>query len=830
MGLKQIYPGGGSGGGGEGATDEQLNQIGGVANDAKNIANAAKTSAEASAVKADSAKTTADGYADQITTAVQKADAAKSAADEASAAAGVASGKADGVVATADDAKAKAEAAQTAATTAGNKADAAKTTADGLDARVGVAEGKATDAKTAADNAAALVSAASTKADAAKTAADNANALASGHETRINEVENKADGFGTAISEANANSAAARLSADEAYSLADGLNDAVENAQAATNAAATKAETARTTAETTKTAVDALKVTVDANTAAATANANKIEVVEDKADAAQAAALAATGAANDATSLISDTADRIDVTDNDVIQLTARVANLEDAVGVGPGTGDDGDDSDGGGGTNPGGGTGTSYDDTAVKGRLDVLETDNGVNKTDIANLKAASAAVGAAVPMEYLSVWGDSRTAQNWNSSGSAILARGYAFWAEALSGKVRASIKYNFGVSGDSIQQLLDRMNNDTPNAAGVKPSQVPPSHAVIHIGTNSINAGNSVASCMYQLNQCLNWLTAKGHTIYVVCEWPRGITSTGNAMLTADNQKIMYGYAREIRKLTRVRKVKVIDVWPAMADPTLATAQPRLGYLNGDGLHPSIGAGFLTGKLIAKALEENNAHRVCFPLGSEDLYDAVSNKEGCLNPNPMLLGSGGVMASGGSGIAPDGWTVTPGNGLSVVGSQVTITMADGTKREAFRLVISGTASAANANVYVRIPNALRADAPWLGRINDGDIIEGWAEIIVADGHANMSSVTCNIASDSTALGVQGGLYTGGGSTADIQWPDNLKQGYSAIIRSPELTVAAANTKFQFEIRPYFLEAIPSSLTLDILSGGLRKKFPNV
>lgn len=812
MALKQILPGagGGSGGGGDGPTDEQLAQIGAVANDAKNIANGAKTVATDSAAKADAAKAAADGYSGQITSAASKADAAKSAADAASAAATAASGKADAVSAAAADAKSKAEAAQTLANTAGGKADAAKATADGLDARVTAADTKATDAKNAVAAATAAAGTATTKANAAKTAADDAAALAQGHETRITSVENLANGFNAAIQEANANSSQARVSADNAFNLADGLADSVENAVAQTTAASGVATAAKSTADLAKTAVDTLKITVDGHTPLIAANTNKIELVEDKADAAQAAASAATQAANDASSLISDTADRIDVTDNNVIQLTTRVATLE---------------------TSGGGGSGPAYDDTAITGRVSALESDNTTNKADIATLKSASAAAGAAVPMEYLSLWGDSRTAQNWNSAGNAILARGYAWWAEALSGRVRASLKYNFGVSGDSIQQLLDRITNDTANAAGTKPSLVPPSHAVVHIGTNSINSGTTVASCMYQLNKIIDWLLSKGHTVYVVSEWPRGITSTGNAMLTTDNQKIMYGYAREIRKLTRAKKIKVIDCWPVMADPTLSTAQPRLGYLNGDGLHPSIGAGFLTGKLLAKALEENNAHKIAFPPGSQDLYDATSNKEGALNPNPMLRGTAGaVAATGASGVAPDGWTITPSAGLTGAGSQVMVTMPDGSKREAFRLTIGGT-GAVNGSVMLRIPNTTRANATgvWFGKINDGDVIEGWAEIAVADGFQNMSNVTCNIVADTTALSALGGTYTSGGSTGDIQWPDNLKQGYSAIIRSPELTVGATHTTFQFEVRAYFLEAIASSLTIDIFSAGMRKKFPN-
>lgn len=824
MGLKQIIPGYGSGGGsGEGPTDEQLDQIGGVANDAKTLAQSAKTVADGAASKADAAKTAADGYATQITGAVTKADNAKQAADAASAAASAASQKADGVASTASSAETKATAAGTKADAAKTTADAAKATADGLSGRLTTAEGVANDAKTAVAGAVTAANTAATKADAAKTAADEARAVANGYESRIDDLESTQGSYTQLISEATATANEANSAALSAKQTADDLDDAVlaagtkaDTAKSAADAAAIAAAEAKTTANAANTKATDAKTEVDALAIQMNDVINTAELAETKADEAKVLANQVGTSVSDVQASVTnleDNAEQISITLNNLGQRMVAAESDIDALQAGGG-----------------GGSGPAYDDTAIKQRVTTLETDNTTNKTDIATLKAASAAAGAAVMMEYLSVWGDSRTAQNWNSAGNAILARGYGFWAEALSGRVRMHRKYNFGVSGDSIQQLLDRMNNDVANADGVKPSQVPPSHAVIHIGTNSINSGTTVASCMWQLNQCINWLQQRGHTVYVVSEWPRGITSTGNAMLTADNQKIMYGYAREIRKLTRTKKIKVIDCWPAMADPTLSTAQPRLGYLNGDGLHPSIGAGFLTGKLIAKALEENNAHKIAFPPGSQDLYDATSNKEGSLTPNPMLAGTAGVKSTNATGDVPDSWTLTPSTGLSVVSSKVTLTMPDGTKREATRLVISGTPSGANGSVMLRIPAKTRTDAtgPWLGKVNDGDVIEGWAEIQVSDGFVNMSNVTCNIVAQDTANSMLGGTYTSGGTTGDIQWPDNLKQAYSAIIRSPELTVGAVHTQFQFEVRAYFLEAIASSLTIDILTAGVRKKTP--
>lgn len=489
-----------------------------------------------------------------------------------------------------------------------------------------------------------------------------------------------------------------------------------------------------------------------------------------------------------------------------------------------------------------GNGGGPGYDDTALKARVSTLETDNEANKEDIAELKAAPPGATAPILMEYISIWGDSRTSQNWNTAGNAATARGYAWWTEALSGRVRLNRKYNFGVSGDSILQLQQRIANDTANADGVKPSQVPPSHAVLHIGTNSINAETALATCMLQLNQIIDWLLSKSHTVYVVCEWPRGQTINGVAksILTVPAQKIMLGYAREIRKLTRTKKIKVIDVWPMMADPASTTAQPRAGYLNNDSLHPSIGGGFLTGKLITDAMRENDGHRLVFPPGTQDLYDATSNKEGALNNNPMLRGTGGAFAAGASGVAPDGWTMTPSGGLTAVGSNVVVTMPDGSKRDALRIVVSGTPDASSGSVMLRVPTTLRSNASgvWFNKIADGDILEAWGEILVKGDHANFGNVACNITSTSAALSQSGGVVTGGTGTpnldtftGDIQWPANLKQDYYAVVRSPELVVTAAHTQFQVEIRAYFLEAaVPVSLTFDIVSGGMRKKTPLV
>lgn len=832
MGLKQILPGHGQGGGGTGdpVSDEQLEQIGGVANDAKTLAQAAKTESAAAGAKADAAKTAADGYSTQITTATQKADAAKTAADAASAAAAAASGKADGVSGTASDAKTKAEAAQSAAATAGTKADAAKTTADGLDGRVTAAETKANTAKTAADAATAAAGTASTKADNAKTAADQAKAIAVQYDGRLNDVESTQGGYTQLIAEATATANEANTAALNAKQTADDLDDAII-------AAGTKADTAKTTADAAKVSAAEAKVTAgqaltkatDAKTEA-DALGVQMDGVINTAETAVTKAEEAKTLANQVGANVTDIRSDVESLQDDAGQTSVTLDDLNQRMAAAE---TDIDALQAGGG----GGGGPAYDDTAIKGRVTALESDNvtnksdiTTNKSDIAVLKGAAASAGNALLMQYLSVWGDSRTAQNYNSNGG-LTSRGYAFWAEALSGRCRVDQKYNFGVSGNTIAQLYARMTADTANAKGVKPSEVPPSHAALLIGTNTISTTGTLpttADVLAQINQCVDWLISKGHTVYVIAEWPRGITSSGNSVLPAANQKLMLGLVRELKKLAAYKKVTVIDVWPQMADPALGTAQPLANYLNDDGLHPSVGAAFITGKLLAKALEQNNARRVAFPPSDQEVYDATYNKEGCLFPNPMLKNTAGtgVLASGASGVAPDGMTVSPSvSTLTTTGSYVTVTDKDGNKRQAYRMVINGTAAAAQASVMLRVPSALRANSPWNGNILDGDVLEGGAEIIVSDGHVNLNAVSCNLVTDSTATSSLGG-YPTGGTNGDMKWPDNLIQGFAATIRSPEYPIVSTYTKLQFEIRAFFVEAGQCTATIDILSAWVRKK----
>lgn len=417
------------------------------------------------------------------------------------------------------------------------------------------------------------------------------------------------------------------------------------------------------------------------------------------------------------------------------------------------------------------------------------------------------------------VSVWGDSRTAQNWNlnTTRPAPLARSWLWWMEALSQSIRMTYDYGFGVSGDDISQLLYRMVNDIPNPAGIKPSQVVPGLAILHIGTNSVNAGVSVADMMVQYRQVLKWLTDRGFKVALISEWPRGSDTANSGLLTPANQLLMYGYAEELRRLRGIPNVYVVDVWPRTADPARTDCRPLPNMLNTDDLHNSPGMCFITGDELAAVPAFFGMPKVRrTPSSNGDVY-SVGNPRGCLCTNPMLVqGAGGTLGANATGVAPEGWVLSASGGLSVVGSFVT-TMRNGVKVKAFRMVISGTTTGTNSYVSLRQSGLLSKIAP-------GDVLEGGYEVVVADGHVNFAAPGLMIDPGVAAERCHGGLSLTGDR---MMAAEAVKSFYAVPMATDYIVPDTLPASLSYELRPYFtLNATASSATIDLISAFLRKK----
>lgn len=446
-------------------------------------------------------------------------------------------------------------------------------------------------------------------------------------------------------------------------------------------------------------------------------------------------------------------------------------------------------------------------------------------NTTDIGFLKNPAYFGHLIVP------WSDSRGVQNWNANTTpvATLARGPLALVELLTQKVRLDSDYSQAVSGDGIGQLLTRIVNDTPGTYGTKkPSEVPPSIAWLQIGTNSVNSGialgaqGQAGTMLGDLHLILDYLVSKGHKVLLLAEWPRGVSGVAEGALSADNQKLMLAYHNAILKIRRYN-VWIVDVWPRVADPASVNAYLLPNMANPDNLHNSPGISMITAQEAARVIDdEMNLPRIKMTCSSNtDQYDPVLQPRGCLNVNPMLQKTvpgvaAGVLGANASGEVPAGYTLLASAGLSVVGSYVTTTLPDGSKRQTWRGTVSGTPTSTNGYFSLR-------QSGMIGKVALNDVLEANYEANVADGHVNFSAPGFFIDSGVAATRCHGLLSI----TGDNIMPTQAVRGFYGVARCHDMILNPMPASLSFELRPYFtLSGVVSNLVMDIPSASLRRK----
>lgn len=419
---------------------------------------------------------------------------------------------------------------------------------------------------------------------------------------------------------------------------------------------------------------------------------------------------------------------------------------------------------------------------------------------------------------LRTVAYFGDSRTAQNESTSSvnvPAPLARSQMWWMQTLSkGRLLRNHLFNFGVSGDSIAQLKDRIVNNTPNVYGTLPNSTGYTFAVVLIGTNSVNALTPFDSMTADVQTIIATLKKWNKKVCIIAEWPRGYGTTvgTTGYLSPDSQKLMYRYANWLRSLRSDTELTVVDVWPRAADPASVAATPLPNMINTDGLHNSPGIGYITGKALSDELSKFVGPANFSPSSNGDVYDAVANPNGCLNTNPMLQGTGGTLSTGGTGVSPTGYALSSSGGVTVVGSNVTL--PDG--RPAYRMTVTGTTTSTNAYVRLRI-TGIQAS------VSAGDTLIAGYEYSVNAGHVNFAAPSVMIDPNVAAERVYGGLGFGG----DQQMPASVVEANTGVsISAPYVVPATIPASLGVEFRPMFTATgVASSLTIDIVSCFIRK-----
>jgi len=416
----------------------------------------------------------------------------------------------------------------------------------------------------------------------------------------------------------------------------------------------------------------------------------------------------------------------------------------------------------------------------------------------------------------EIFSFWGDSRTAQNFNTSQTqpSTQAGGQWIWAGALGKAFSPDYRYNFGVSGDDISELLGRLLSDTPNASGIKPSRVPPSVAHLLIGTNSIYGasaqGLKLSDLITQFDAVVAWLESRGHIVIPVAETFRGNGTTN--VLTADDLILMLQYMAHVAE--HPNAVVVRDV----VDVTKSDGTPYSGFLFTDSLHLGPPYARSIAREVVKVYERlgvPQALNKLLPLSNGDKY-GPNMLGGCLNTNPMLnQGAGGVLGAGAAGVVPEGYTLSATSALAVTGSFENVVI-NGRSRRAYKMVISGTPSANNAYAGLRQTGLLPSVTPGVD-----DLLAG-CEVYVASGYTNMSGpcVMLDTAlSSSRLMGLNS--ITGYQASANEQ-----TDALHLIPTTPKGKVAVGSASLSLDLRMYStLSGVAASQTIYLLSAFARK-----
>jgi len=417
----------------------------------------------------------------------------------------------------------------------------------------------------------------------------------------------------------------------------------------------------------------------------------------------------------------------------------------------------------------------------------------------------ATSVSTPAVVTMptnDRVAIFGDSRTAQCSTANGGSE-NYGYLFWSLFFARqRCRYDLIDNYGVGGDTTTMMLARIGQVIASAASV----------VIVLGsTNDRGAANMTAQAtITNLTAIRDKLRAAGKIVVFVAETPRGDTTFTTNRLSG--QQLAYHVKVRQWILSQVAQpgVFVADPWSYMGDPASTTGDARVGYTH-DGLHMNTTGAFYLGTAIAKVLNFLFPEPNILPVSNVDQY-SVDNPQGCVNLNPMMTGTAGTAATGGSGQLADSWSGTNAAGAS--GATRTYTKVTKNGQEWQQCVLGGTASGTAAALDIARQIGLQA------KVIPGQYLEAIADIEFDAGLVNVMSIQLGITITDPVNGTvsiwDGDRYTGLSVIPGVAG--------AGILRVPRMLVPAGATDVRLRLTAYAVDASAVSGTIRCRALALR------
>lgn len=368
--------------------------------------------------------------------------------------------------------------------------------------------------------------------------------------------------------------------------------------------------------------------------------------------------------------------------------------------------------------------------------------------------------------PNTYASI-GDSISAQGAPTSNSFSgldsSRRSWQAWANvALAQRLEPVTSY--AVSGKRIDQML------TEQLPQVLASSPRPGYCTVLGGTNDLTAGRTTEQIVTDLQVILTGLIGVGIRPIVGTILPRtGLTSAQTGVQMQVN--------RWIKQVAPRLGAVVVDWSTSLAN---ADGTPKTNVL-ADGLHPTVYGASLMGQAFADAMR-----------GLAPAVDRLpaSNAESPLPnflTNPLMLGTTGLVSTGGTGSVADGWRVTGAAGAAYTATLSKVARTDGIPGEWQQAVIAS----GSVQIHQRVP---ASPTRWA----IGDVLEAFVEF---EADANLSGATRfeatlegQGANRSQALvAVANDTYTGVVGAVPSR----------GVIRIPPVTVGASTTEVWLVIR---------------------------
>ena len=223
-----------------------------------------------------------------------------------------------------------------------------------------------------------------------------------------------------------------------------------------------------------------------------------------------------------------------------------------------------------------------------------------------------------------------------------------GYYNWAEMASGK-----DYNLAFNCARGARLLSEIAADFPYTVA---AQSAGGVYILQGGTNDCNQAVATATSSAAAESIIQMAQARGLNVIVATIPPfvgaTNTTARANAFLALN---------KELRRLARTYRCKVLDVYDMIVDPASATAAGTSGYIDtSDSIHLTPAACKLIGTELYPMLDKFGlGSPIQLPSSLGDISSVLASSNNVLDG--LFAGTGGSAAGGATGSVATGWTVT-------------------------------------------------------------------------------------------------------------------------------------------------------------------------